>query len=56
MIKSHLKQSCDKQNLTLVVISYENMELTEGSYNKLIRDDDEYKILYLSEYLTACLS
>ena len=32
--KSHLYQSYDKQNLTLVVISYEIMNLAEGSFNK----------------------
>ena len=33
-IKSHLKQSYDKQNLTFVVISYEIYETRQSSFQK----------------------
>ena len=33
-IKSHFERSYDKQNITLVVISYEIIKLAEGSFDK----------------------
>ena len=46
-IKSHFKQSYDKQNLTLVVISYEIYEFMKARLINFIWNGHSCKILYI---------
>ena len=57
-IKSHFKQSYDKQNLTLVVISYEIYETHQKArFINFIWNDHECNILMqLGEHISTHLS